>query len=75
MRQKVRYVLSKRGTGRSTGETTERAAEAVEEALGLFVRSVYTRSSTSTHTPTKKDEVVRIRDLVRVCLRELLELR
>lgn len=75
MKQKVRYLLSKRNLPRSATETSEKAAEAVEDAMGAFVRSVYTRSNLSTHTPTDRREVLRIRDLVRVCLRELLELR
>lgn len=74
MKQKVRYILSSRGISRTLSETSERAADAVEEAVGAFVRSVYTRSSLSTHTPTDRNEVLRIRDWVRVVLCELLEI-
>jgi hypothetical protein len=72
MKQKVRYVLRARGLSRSAAQAPETAVEAVEEAVGSFVRSVYTRSSLSTHTPTDKGEVLRIRDWVRVALCELL---
>lgn len=48
---------------------------AVDTVVGAFVRSVYTRSATSTHTSTDRDEVIRIRDFVRVALGELLEIR
>jgi hypothetical protein len=75
MKQKVRYILSNRGQSKSTMETSEQAATAIEEAVGSFVRSVYSRSSVSTHTPTDKDEVLRVRDLVRVAFCELLEVR
>ena len=75
MKQKVRFVLSSRGLSRTTMEAPEQAAAAVEEAVGSFVRSVYTRSNVSTHTPTDKDEVLRVRDWVRVTLCELLEIR
>lgn len=75
MKQKVRFVLKSRGESKSSSAPAEAATEAVESAVGTFVRSVYTRSSVSTHTPTDKAEVVRIRDLVRVVLCELLEIR
>ena len=75
MKQKVRYILRNRGQSKATAATTEDATVAIDEALGTFVRSVYTRSSVSTHTPTDRTEVLRLRDLVRVVLGELLEAR
>jgi hypothetical protein len=75
MRQKVRYVLSNRGTSRTNSTPAEEATSAVDELIGKFVRSVYTRSSISTHTPTDKTEVLRVLSLVRVVLGELLEVR
>ncbi|MBS0172012.1 MAG: hypothetical protein JSR62_16820 [Nitrospira sp.] len=74
MKQKVRYILKNRGASKAVSGTAEEAADAVEETMGSFVRSVYTRSSVSTHTPTDKAEVLRVRDLVRVVLCELLEI-
>ena len=74
MKQKVRYTLRSRGVAKAISGTTEDAVDAVEEAVGSFVRSVYTRSSVSTHTPTDKAEVLRVRDLVRVVLCELLKI-
>lgn len=75
MKQKVRYILMKRGITKTQSETSENATESIEEGLGKFVRSVYTRSSISTHTPTEKDEVIRIRNFVRATLCELLEIK
>ncbi len=75
MKQKVRYILKNRGTSRAHSAPAETATESIESAVGSFVRSVYTRSSVSTHTPTDKAEVIRIRDFVRVVLCELLEVR
>ena len=75
MKQKVRYILKNRQTSKSIAATTEDATKSVDEAIGAFVRSVYTRSSVSTHTPTDKSEVLRVLDLVRVVLCELLEVR
>jgi hypothetical protein len=75
MKQKVRHILKHRGQSKATSATTEDATAAIDEAIGSFVRSVYTRSSVSTHTPTEKKEVDRILELVRVVLGELLEAR
>lgn len=75
MKQKVRFILRNRQAGKAAIATTEDATRSVDEAVGLFVRSVYTRSSVSTHTPTEKGEVLRVLDLVRVVLAELLEAR
>ncbi len=74
MKQKVRFVLKSRGASKAVSAPAESAIEGVEESLGTFVRSVYTRSSVSTHTPTDKVEVLRVRDFVRVVLVELLEI-
>lgn len=74
MKQKVRYILRNRGASKAVSGPAEEAVDAVEEALGSFVRSVYTRSNVSTHTPTDKTEVLRVRDLVRIVLCELLEI-
>lgn len=75
MKQKVRYVLRRRGQQRAAVEASETAIDAIESALGAFVRSVYTRSSASTHTATDRDEVVRVREFVKLALCELLEIR
>lgn len=74
MRQKVQFIMKHRGKSKIISVPAEAAAEGVEEAIGTFVRSVYSRSSVSTHTPTDKSEVLRVRDLVRVVLCELLEI-
>ncbi|MBK9130137.1 MAG: hypothetical protein IPM20_00635 [Gammaproteobacteria bacterium] len=74
MKQKVRFVMKNRGASRVASGPAESAIDGVEESLGTFVRSVYTRSSVSTHTPTDKTEVLRVRDFVRVVLVELLEI-
>jgi len=75
MKQKVRFILRNRGVSKAVSGPAEAATDAVEEALGTFVRTVYTRSSVSTHTPTDRQEVERIADLIRVVLREILEIR
>lgn len=73
MKQKVRHILKKRRISSTASETSARAVDSIELAVGSFVRSVYDRSSLSTHTATTRAEVLRIRDLVRVVFCELLE--
>ena len=75
MKQKVRFIMKSRGITKALSAPAETATESIESAVGSFVRSVYTRSNVSTHTPTDKAEVIRIRDFVRVVLCELLEVQ
>ena len=75
MKQKVRYIMRNRGVTKAHSAPAEDASELIDEVIGRFVRSVYTRSSVSTHTPTDKDEVLQVLNFVRVVLSELLEVR
>jgi hypothetical protein len=75
MKQKVRHILRSRGLSKSAMQSPEAATETVDEIVGTFVRGVYTRSSVSTHTPTDRNEILRLRNWVRVALCELLEVR
>ena len=75
MKQKVRFILRNRGVSKALVAPAEDATHSIDESIGSFVRSVYTRSSVSTHTPTEKNEVLRILALVRVVVCELLEVR
>ena len=75
MKQKVRYVLRQRNKSKLAVESSEMAVESVDGIVGGFVRSVYSRSSMSTHTPANRDEVIRVRDFVKLALCELLEIR
>ena len=75
MKQKTRFILLNRGLSKTLSETPEKAVDSIETAIGSFVRSVYRRSSVSTHTPTDRNEVLRVRDWVRIVLCELLEIR
>lgn len=74
MKQKVRYVLKSRGTPSGAMETPESAVVGVEDLVGGLTRSVYTRSSVSTHTATSHAEASRVLAWVRLVLCELLEI-
>jgi hypothetical protein len=53
--------------------TPESAVQGIEDILGGITRSVYSRTSISTHTATDKKEVVRVHAWVRLVLCDLLE--
>ncbi len=74
MKQKVRYVLRTRGVPSGAMETPESAVVGIEEFVGGLTRSVYTRSSVSTHTASTRAEASRVLAWVRLVISELLEL-
>jgi Predicted pPIWI-associating nuclease len=74
MKQKVRFVLRGRGVPSGAMETPETAVQGIEEFIGGLTRSVYTRSSVSTHTASSREEAARVHAWVRLVLCELLEI-
>ena len=74
MKQKVRYILTSRGKSKSISEAPENAVDLIEDRVGALARSLYTRSSLSTHVGTTKQEVQQIKAYVDVVLGELLEI-
>jgi hypothetical protein len=73
MKQKVRFILKKRDTPHGAMAAPESAVQGIEDILGGITRSVYNRTSISTHTATDKKEVVRVHAWVRLVLCDLLE--
>jgi hypothetical protein len=73
MKQKVRYILKKRDTPHGAMAAPESAVQGIEDILGGITRSVYNRTSISTHTATDKKEVVRVHAWVRLVMCDLLE--
>lgn len=73
MKQKVRHILKKRETPHGAMSAPESAVQGIEEILGGITRSVYSRTSISTHTATDKKEVVRVHAWVRLVMCDLLE--
>jgi hypothetical protein len=74
MKQKARFVLRSRRWSDSDRKPIEDAAQTIEDNVGAFVRTAYTRASVSVHTePDRRDaqSVLRFVELVFV---ELLEL-
>jgi hypothetical protein len=74
MKQKVKFIFKSRGMNSGQVAHSEAVVQSVEDMVGGITRSVYTRSSISTHTPTNRDEVLRLHAWVRLILCELLAL-
>jgi hypothetical protein len=72
MRQKAKFILKSRDMKSAQVAHSEEVVQSVEDMVGGITRSVYTRSSLSTHTPTDRDEVLRLHVWVRLILCELL---
>ena len=72
MKQKTVLILKSRQEKSAAIETAKKGVDLVEEKLGAFLRSVYDRSSASTHGATSRNEAASIRDHVALLLAELL---
>jgi hypothetical protein len=70
MKQKVRFILRARGMKDETAP--ELAANAIEDIVGGFARSVYTMSNAGTHGAKERTDVMRIRRYVIVVLHDIL---
>jgi hypothetical protein len=74
MKQKARFILRARGQAVTAAKAPEDAVSTVEEKIGGLARSVYERSSISSHVTTSKGEVIQIKMYVDTVLAELLEI-
>lgn len=73
MKQKTAFILRSRRLAKPQAKAAGDAADAVDETVGRFVRSVYDRASAGVHTGITREEVLRVREYVTVVLAELLE--
>jgi hypothetical protein len=74
MKQKARFILRARGQPSTAVKVPEDAVSTVEDRFAGLARSVYERSSISSHVTTSKGEVVQIKMYVDTVLAELLEI-
>jgi hypothetical protein len=75
MKQKVVFILKNREVGSKSIDTAKANVNLIEEKTGAFVRSVYDRTSASTHGVASRAEVVSIKDHVSLVLSELLQVQ
>jgi Predicted pPIWI-associating nuclease len=74
MKQKARFILRARGQATTAAKVPEDAVSIVEEKISGLARSVYERSSISSHVTTSKGEVTQVKMYVDTVLAELLEI-
>jgi predicted pPIWI-associating nuclease len=74
MKQKARFILRARGQPSTAARAPEDVISTVEDRFAGLARSVYERSSISSHVTTSKSEVVQIKMYVDTVLAELLEI-
>ena len=75
MKQKAVFILKSRRPKDPQVKAFGDAIDVVEELIGKFVRSVYTRSSVAVHVADSKEEAKKVRDYVALVLGELLEVK
>ncbi|NBV25323.1 MAG: hypothetical protein EBS05_25845 [Proteobacteria bacterium] len=75
MKQKAIFILKSRRPKDPQVKAFGDAIDVVEELIGKFVRSVYTRSSVAVHVADSKEEAKKVRDYVALVLGELLEVK
>jgi uncharacterized protein YidB (DUF937 family) len=73
MSQKVQFILRSRGKTKAAVGAAADTVASIEERVGKCVRSIYTRSSASTHGRADREEVLAIKRYVSAVLAELLE--
>ena len=74
MKQKVGFILRSRGKSKGISKTPENTVDVVEDKIGTLARSVYQRTSISTHVTTTRKEVLKIKGYIDSVLAELLEI-
>jgi Predicted pPIWI-associating nuclease len=72
MKQKVRFILKKKGK-RTSSDAPEQTVTAFEEAIAALTRAVYERSSKATHVASERQTVVQLRRYVVAILHEIIE--
>lgn len=72
MKQKVRFIMKKKGK-RSSTDAPEQAATAFEEAIAALTRAVYEQSSKAAHAASERQTVIQLRRYVLAILHEITE--
>jgi len=70
MKQKVRFIMKKKGT-RSSSDAPEETVTAFEEAIAALTRAVYDRSSKAAHVASERQTVVQLRRYVVAILHDI----
>jgi hypothetical protein len=74
MKQKVRYVLKKRGDGRTKASSPEDSASAIDAMIGELTRSAYDLGSLATHVASERRQVVQVKRYIEAVLHDILQI-
>jgi hypothetical protein len=74
MKQKVRYILKKRGDGKTKASSPEDSVSAVDAVIGDLTRSVYDLGSLATHVASERRQVVQVKRYIEAVLHDILQI-
>lgn len=74
MRQKAKFILKNRKVNDTELSNNQASLQVIEDSVGAYIRTVYKRANVSTHTPTEKPEVLRIKQHAVIVFQEILSL-
>jgi Predicted pPIWI-associating nuclease len=74
MKQKVRYILKKRGDGKTKASSPEDSASAVDAKIGDLTRSAYDLGSLATHVASERRQVVQVKWYIEAVLHDILRI-
>jgi hypothetical protein len=74
MKQKVRFILRKRGLSDTAIKVPEHTIENIEASVSNLVRAVYNRTSISAHVSSSHSEVMKIKNYIDAIFTDLFEI-
>jgi hypothetical protein len=74
MKQKARFILRSRGLSLTASKVPEQSIGVIEELIASLARSIYDRSSISSHVSLGITEVIKIKNYINSVLAELLSI-
>jgi Predicted pPIWI-associating nuclease len=74
MKQKVRYILKKRGDGKTKASSPEDSVSTVDVMIGELTRSVYDLGSLATHVSSERRQVVQVKRYIEAVLHDILQI-
>lgn len=74
MKQKVRYILKKRGDGKTKASSPEDSVSAADSIIGDLTRSVYDLGSLATHVASERRQVVQVKRYIEAVLHDILRI-
>jgi hypothetical protein len=74
MKQKVRFILKRRGDGKTRASSPEDSASAVDAVIGDLTRSAYDLGSLATHVASERRQVVQVKRYIEAVLHDILQI-